>query len=86
MGRNEDLESLLFHGPENPLHVFDCIVLPDTFPDQCPREAFITQHIILWIDEDDSGIRFINVHWRSLRSLEIFVEDRNPVYYVPAGK
>src|SRR4030095_3533008 len=62
MGRNENLESFLFRGLEDPLHVLDGIVLPDTVATQCPRKAFVTQHVILWVDEHDRSIGLTHVH------------------------
>ena len=60
--RDEDLESVLFRGLEDALHVFDGLGLSDAVADRPPREAFITQDFILWVDEDHGGVVFVYIH------------------------
>jgi len=35
--------------------------------DQAPREAFLAEHLILWIDEYDCGVGLMDVHYSGSR-------------------
>ena len=60
--RDKHFVSVLFHGFEDPLHVFDCVVLRDTLADRSPRKPFIAQDLILRIDEDHCSVILVYFH------------------------
>jgi hypothetical protein len=62
MWRDEDFVSVLFRRFEDPLHIFDCIVLRDTLADRSPRKTFIAQNFILWVDENHRTKRNNKMH------------------------
>src|SRR5262250_3200861 len=55
--RDEDLESMVLRGLEDPLHVLDGPVLLDARADRRPCRALLAQHVVLWVDEDNRGVR-----------------------------
>ena len=62
VGRDEDLESVLLRGLEDALHVLDGLVLFDAVADRSPRDALLTQDIILRVDEYQCGVILVNIY------------------------
>jgi len=42
--------------------MFSTVLFSLTLSPTSPGEAFITQHVILWVDEHHCGVALINVH------------------------
>src|SRR5215469_12317608 len=59
---DEDLEAIGLCGLEDPLHVLDGVVFRDAPADQTPRKAFLAEHLILRIDEDDRSVVLAYFH------------------------
>src|SRR4051794_3387998 len=67
VGRDEDPETAPLRGPEEPLQVLDGVVLPDTLADQPPGDARLAQHVVLRIDDDQSGVALVELHLEAPR-------------------
>ena len=55
-------KSLLLRGLEEAGEILDGVVFLDTVADQCPGDAFLTQDIVLRVDDDERGIVGTDVH------------------------
>ena len=65
MRRDEDAEALFLRGFEESLDVLDGVVFLDTFADQTPRDALLTQDIVLRVDDDQRGVALLDFHGAS---------------------
>src|SRR5262249_29713506 len=66
----ENLEATLLRRLKDPLHVLDGLVLGDALPDRRPGLAFLTQDVVLGIDEHDGGVGRSETAGRSLSRID----------------
>src|SRR5262245_16214829 len=62
VGRDEDLVPAALGGLEDALHVFDRPVLPNAFPNGCPRHTLFAQDVVLRVGEDHCGVDLVDFH------------------------